>query len=63
MILKKTYTKTKKEGLGSIHIIAHLVVDYIDDYIFDEYLLVSEDGANLLSRNTPALFLQQVKYG
>ena len=33
------------------------IVDYINDYIFDgDYLLVSEDGANLLSRNTPIAF-------
>ncbi len=33
------------------------VIDYIDDYIFDgEYLLVAEDGANLLSRSTPIAF-------
>ncbi|MBD5487059.1 MAG: restriction endonuclease subunit S [Lachnospiraceae bacterium] len=33
------------------------VVDYVSDYIFDgDYLLVSEDGANLLTRNTPIAF-------
>lgn len=33
------------------------IVDYVADYIFDgEYLLVSEDGANLLSRSTPIAF-------
>lgn len=33
------------------------VVDYVKDYIFDgDYLLVSEDGANLLARNTPIAF-------
>ena len=33
------------------------VVDYVEDYIFDgTYLLVSEDGANLLMRNTPIAF-------
>ena len=33
------------------------VVDYVDDYIFDEdVLLVSEDGANLLARSTPIAF-------
>src|SRR3989344_4949902 len=33
------------------------IVDYVDDYIFDgEYLLVSEDGANLLARSTPIAF-------
>ena len=33
------------------------IVDYVADYIFDgDYLLVSEDGANLLARSTPIAF-------
>jgi len=33
------------------------IVDYVEDYIFDgKYLLVSEDGANLLARSTPIAF-------
>ncbi|MGR7951881.1 restriction endonuclease subunit S [Finegoldia magna] len=33
------------------------IVDYVSDYIFDgDYLLVSEDGANLLARSTPIAF-------
>jgi type I restriction enzyme S subunit len=33
------------------------IVDYVKDFIFDEdLLLVSEDGANLLARNTPIAF-------
>jgi type I restriction enzyme S subunit len=33
------------------------IVDYVDDYIFDEdLLLVSEDGANLIMRNYPIAF-------
>lgn len=33
------------------------VVDYVSDFIFDgEFLLVSEDGANLLARSTPIAF-------
>lgn len=33
------------------------IVDYVEDYIFDgDYLLVSEDGANLLARSTPIAF-------
>ena len=32
-------------------------MDYVDEYIFDgDYLLVSEDGANLVSRVTPIAF-------
>ena len=33
------------------------IIDYIDDYIFDgRYLLISEDGANLVERKTPIAF-------
>lgn len=33
------------------------VIDDIDDFIFDgDYLLIAEDGANLLSRSTPIAF-------
>lgn len=33
------------------------IVDYVSDYIFDgDYLLISEDGANLLARSTPIAF-------
>ncbi|OPY16087.1 MAG: putative type-1 restriction enzyme specificity protein [Syntrophus sp. PtaB.Bin138] len=33
------------------------IVDYVKDYIFDgDFLLVSEDGANLVVRNTPIAF-------
>ena len=33
------------------------IVDYVEDYIFDEdILLISEDGANLLARVTPIAF-------
>ena len=33
------------------------IVDYVDSYIFDgDYLLISEDGANLLARTTPIAF-------
>ena len=33
------------------------IVDYVSDYIFEgDFLLVSEDGANLIARNTPIAF-------
>lgn len=33
------------------------IVDYVKDYIYDgDYLLISEDGANLLARTTPIAF-------
>jgi type I restriction enzyme, S subunit len=39
------------------------VIDSIDDFIFDEtLLLVGEDGANLLNRATPIAFLATGKY-
>jgi type I restriction enzyme S subunit len=39
------------------------IIDYIDDYIFDEDLvLVSEDGANLLARSSPIAFVARGKY-
>jgi type I restriction enzyme, S subunit len=39
------------------------IVDYVKDYIFDgDYLLVSEDGANLLDRNYPIAFTANGKF-
>lgn len=39
------------------------VIDYIDDYIFDEpTVLVGEDGANLVNRSTPLAFSATGKY-
>jgi type I restriction enzyme S subunit len=39
------------------------VIDAVEDYIFDEPLiLVAEDGANLLSRSTPLAFIATGKY-
>ena len=39
------------------------VVDYINDYIFDEELiLLSEDGANITDRNYPVCFITRGKY-
>ncbi|HIK16468.1 MAG TPA: restriction endonuclease subunit S [Leptolyngbyaceae cyanobacterium M33_DOE_097] len=39
------------------------IIDYIDDFIFDEEtLLVAEDGANLLARSTPIAFKVSGKY-
>ncbi|MEQ9278058.1 MAG: restriction endonuclease subunit S [Balneola sp.] len=39
------------------------IVDYIDDYIFNgTYLLISEDGENLRSRNTPIAFKAHGKF-
>ena len=39
------------------------VIDFVDDFIFDEDLvLVSEDGANLVNRSTPVSFVAIGKY-
>lgn len=39
------------------------IVDFINDYIFDEELiLLSEDGANITDRNYPVCFLASGKY-
>jgi type I restriction enzyme S subunit len=39
------------------------IVDYVEEYIFDgEYLLISEDGANLLARSTPIAFPAHGKF-
>jgi len=39
------------------------IVDYIDDYLFDgKYLLIGEDGANLLSKVKPLSFIVEGKF-
>ena len=39
------------------------IIDNVDEYIFDgEYLLLSEDGANLLARSSPIAFLATGKF-
>ncbi|MCB8953558.1 MAG: restriction endonuclease subunit S [Ardenticatenales bacterium] len=39
------------------------IIDYIDDYLFDgHYVLVSEDGENLKSRNSPIAFKATGKF-
>ncbi len=39
------------------------IVDFIDDFIFDgEHVLISEDGENLRSRNTPVAFKAKGKF-
>jgi type I restriction enzyme S subunit len=39
------------------------VIDTIDDYLFDgDFLLIAEDGANLLSRSTPIAFKASGKF-
>ena len=39
------------------------IIDYIDDYIFDEpLLLLGEDGANIINRSSPLCFIATDKY-
>lgn len=39
------------------------IIDYVDNYLFDEtLLLIGEDGANLVTRSTPIAFLATGKY-
>jgi type I restriction enzyme S subunit len=39
------------------------IIDSVDDYLFDgEYILVGEDGANILSRSTPLAFIAKGKF-
>lgn len=46
----------RKEGIYPYYG-ASGIVDYVEDYLFDEdILLISEDGANLLMRSTPIAF-------
>ena len=42
---------------------ANGIQDYVDDYIFDEpLLLLGEDGANIINRSTPLCFIATGKY-
>ncbi len=55
--LRKPVTKGERVSGKYPYYGASGMVDYVDDYIFDgDYLLVSEDGANLLARRTPIAF-------
>ncbi|HEL1929593.1 TPA: restriction endonuclease subunit S [Streptococcus suis] len=55
--LRKPVTKGSRSSGIYPYYGASGIVDYVDDYIFDgDYLLVSEDGANLIARKTPIAF-------
>ena len=50
-------TKSKRKTGKYPYYGASGIVDYVEDYLFNEkILLISEDGANLISRNTPIAF-------
>ena len=54
---RKPVTKGKRETGEYPYYGASGIVDYVADYLFDgDYLLVSEDGANLRARVTPIAF-------
>lgn len=56
-------TKNKRESGEIPYYGASGIVDYVKDYIFDgDYLLVSEDGANLLTRTYPIAFSVSGKF-
>ena len=55
--MRKPVTSGKRETGDIPYYGASGVVDYVKDYIFDgDYLLISEDGANLIARSTPIAF-------
>ncbi|MBQ5982079.1 MAG: restriction endonuclease subunit S [Prevotella sp.] len=55
--IRKPVTKNKRTSGIYPYYGASGIVDYVDDYLFDEDLLcVSEDGANLLMRTYPIAF-------
>ena len=48
--------RTKRQGKYPYYG-ASGIIDYLNDFIFDgEYVLISEDGENLKSRQTPIAF-------
>ena len=54
---RKPVTKGKRTSGIYPYYGASGIVDYVDNYLFDgDYLLISEDGANLLARSTPIAF-------
>lgn len=54
---RKPITAGKRESGQIPYYGASGIVDYVKDYLFDgDYLLVSEDGANLLTRTYPIAF-------
>lgn len=39
------------------------IIDYVDGYIFDgEYVLLAEDGANIILRSSPIAYLSKGKF-
>jgi type I restriction enzyme M protein len=54
---RRPVTKSERSSGKYPYYGASGIVDHVKEYIFDgDYLLISEDGANLLSRNAPIAF-------
>ena len=54
---RKPVTSSNREAGEYPYYGASGIVDYVSDYLFDgDYLLISEDGNNLVARNTPIAF-------
>ncbi|MFC4269303.1 restriction endonuclease subunit S [Polaribacter marinivivus] len=59
--LSQTERKTKKGKYPYYG--ASGIIDYVQDFIFDgEYVLLGEDGANILMRNSPLAFIVSGKF-
>lgn len=55
--MRKPITASKRKAGSYPYYGASGIVDYVDSYIFDgDFLLISEDGANLLARSTAIAF-------
>ena len=55
--VRKPITSSKRKAGNYPYYGASGIVDFVDGYIFDgDYLLISEDGANLIARSTPIAF-------
>ncbi|WP_278445692.1 restriction endonuclease subunit S [Stutzerimonas kunmingensis] len=55
--MRKPVTSGLREAGDIPYYGASGIVDYVKDYIFDgDFLLISEDGANLVARSTPIAF-------
>lgn len=55
--MRKPITASKRKPGIYPYYGASGIVDYVENYIFDgDFLLISEDGANLLARSTPIAF-------
>ncbi len=54
--------RSKKQGIYPYYG-ASGIIDYVDDFLFDgEFVLISEDGENLKSRQTPIAFKANGKF-